>query len=100
MKRTFEQIRGLILEHLFHGQQTINQLAISTGVNWRSVRQHLAYLSYNGDVAEILHSEYVRIFRLTEQGMQKASNPGLKTAKPIEIEVKSSGAGIERVEIK
>ena len=72
-KRTFSELRHIILVMLLSGQQTTNQLSIKTGINWRTVEAHLTFLIGKGLVTEVLKSEYVRIFRLTDAGMQHAS---------------------------
>ena len=69
-KRTFKAIRTSIMSALSHGQQTINQVAAKTGINWRTVELHLNYLSGRGLTKEIFSSQYVRIFILTEKGKE------------------------------
>lgn len=72
-KRTFIEIRKLILLNLAGGKLTINQLANKTGINWKTVEKHLTYLIGKKYVDEIFSSEYVRIFELTELGKNVAS---------------------------
>ena len=72
-KRTFSELRHIILMMLLSGQQTTNQISIKTGINWRTVEAHLTFLIGKGLVTEVLKSEYVRIFKLTDAGMQHAS---------------------------
>ena len=67
-KRTFIQIRKLILASLVGGKKTINQISLDAGVNWRTVEKHLTFLIGKKYVAEIFSSEYVRIFELTSFG--------------------------------
>ena len=67
-KRTFSQIRENILLSLTKGQRTINQVANDTSINWKTVENHLTYLLGKNHVREILKSEYVRIFELTDEG--------------------------------
>ncbi len=67
-KRTFEEIRNLILITLLENQKTINQLANDSGINWRTVEKHLTFLIGKKLVEEILSSKYVRIFELTNSG--------------------------------
>ena len=67
-KRTFERIRNSILIFLFNGQKTINQTAQGTGINWKTVENHLTYLLGKKLVTEIFSSKYVRIFELTSEG--------------------------------
>ena len=71
-KRTFSELRNLILMVLLSGQQTTNQVSIKTGINWRTVEAHLTFLIGKGLVTEVLKSEYVRIFKLTDAGQQHA----------------------------
>ena len=71
-KRTFSELRHIILIALLSGQQTTNQISIKTGINWRTVEAHLTFLIGKGFVTEVLKSEYVRIFRLTDAGQQHA----------------------------
>ncbi len=100
MKRTFEQLRELILAELSHGNRTINQLSGNTGINWRTVESHLDFLATNGIVTELVSSEYVRIFGLTKQGISKLGiNPksSSKESREVNIEEKSE---VRRIEIR
>jgi len=67
-KRTFIEIRKIILSTLLNGKKTINQISTDSGVNWRTVEKHLTFLIGKKCVDEIFSSEYVRIFELTSQG--------------------------------
>ena len=67
-KRTFEEIRNLILITLATGQKTINQIATDSEVNWKTVTNHLVYLQGRMLVKEVFTSPYVRIFELTAFG--------------------------------
>ncbi|HLC78481.1 MAG TPA: PAS domain S-box protein [Candidatus Nanoarchaeia archaeon] len=67
-KRTFEEIRKLILFTLVAGKKTINQISNASDINWRTVEKHLTYLIGKKFVEEIFSSEYVRIFELTDNG--------------------------------
>ena len=69
-KRTFNEIRHIILTTLYNSKKTINQLSIDSGVNWRTVEKHLTFLIGKKYAAEIFSSEYVRIFELTEIGRE------------------------------
>ena len=73
-KRTFRELRYIILLVMMSGQQTTNQISIRTGINWRTVESHLTFLVGKGFVSEIFKSEYVRIFKLTEAGETHANN--------------------------
>ena len=71
-KRTFGELRHLILANLLTGQQTTNQISIKTGINWRTVELHLTFLIGKRLVSEVLKSQYVRIFELTASGKEYA----------------------------
>ena len=73
-KRTFRELRYIILLALLSGQQTTNQISIKTGINWRTVESHLTFLVGKGLVSEIFKSEYVRIFKITEAGEKHTNN--------------------------
>ncbi len=67
-KRTFSELRDIILFTLAKGKMTINHIATESGINWRTVEKHLTYLIGKRLVQELFSSEYVRIFELTEEG--------------------------------
>ncbi len=67
-KRTFVDIRKLIIISLEKSKKTINQIALDSGVNWKTVEKHLTYMIGKRLVNEVFSSEYVRVFELTEQG--------------------------------
>ncbi|MBI5391748.1 PAS domain S-box protein [Candidatus Woesearchaeota archaeon] len=67
-KRTFQELRDVILLSLFKGKMTINQIAHASGINWRTVEKHLTYLIGKKFVREVFSSEYVRIFELDIAG--------------------------------
>ncbi len=67
-KRTFEELREVILASLYKGKMTINQVAHESGINWRTVEKHLTFLIGKKLVREVFSSEYVRIFELDELG--------------------------------
>ncbi len=103
MKRTFYELRQLILKGLSTGQQTVNQLSKNTGINWRTANEHLEFLEKNGDVIEIVSSEYVRIFRLTEQGWKNAklaSKAKSRSRAGVEVKINGNSEKVERVEIR
>ena len=90
-KRTFREIRSIILLVMLLGQQTTNQISTRTGINWRTVESHLTFLAGKDLVSEILKLKYVRIFKLTESGEAYANSlkqqniwpaEGLKKEKP------------------
>ena len=67
-KRTFTEIRDLILLGLASGQKTINQISINTAINWKTVENHLVYLTGKSLVKEVFSSSYVRVYELTAFG--------------------------------
>jgi len=67
-KRRFSILRNLILQNLSQGQKTINQIASETGINWKTVDNHLTYLVGKGLAKEVFSSSYVRIFEITQKG--------------------------------
>jgi predicted transcriptional regulator len=69
-KRTFREIRKDVLKSLSKGQNTINHISSETGINWKTVDNHLVYLIGRGLLNEVFSSEYVRIFELTEDGRE------------------------------
>ena len=69
-KRTNLVIRRAILFCLSSGQHTINQIAIKTSINWKTVELHLTYLIGKGLVSEIFSSQYLRIFELSDKGKE------------------------------
>ena len=69
-RRTFGHIRVLILKALHDKRKTINQIAKDINVNWKTVENHLTYLSGKQLIAEVFTSEYVRIFSITPKGKE------------------------------
>ncbi len=67
-KRTFKEIRKGILLCLSKGQMTVNEIARSAAINWKTVDNHLIHLAGRGLVKEVLNSAYVRIYELTDDG--------------------------------
>ncbi|MBD3313862.1 ArsR family transcriptional regulator [Candidatus Woesearchaeota archaeon] len=74
-KRTFDELREIILRDLTQSQKTINQISSETGINWKTVENHLTFLVGKGLAREIFSSKFVRIFEATEKG-QAAANGG------------------------
>ncbi len=70
VKRRFSDLRDLILKNLDTGKKTVNQLSSDSGINWKTVDNHLIYLVGKGMVEVVFSSPYVKIFELTEQGME------------------------------
>ena len=69
-KRRFGELRHLILQNLSSGQKTVNQISTETGINWKTVDNHLIHLVGKGFAREVFHSQYVKIFEITDQGKQ------------------------------
>lgn len=69
-KKTFQQIRKLILKDLRGGHRTVNQIADNTSLTWRTVDNHLIYLIGKGKVEPVFVSKYVKIFQLKERPME------------------------------
>ena len=67
-KRVFKEIRKQILLSLSKGQLSINEIAKQSKINWKTVSNHLIYLTGRGFVKEVFSSSYVRIYELTAQG--------------------------------
>ncbi len=69
-KKTFAEIRLLILRSLADGQKTVNKISCKTNINWRTVDNHLVYLIGRGYVKEVFASPYVRIYEISERGKE------------------------------
>ena len=67
-KRAFKEIRKQILLSLSKGQLSINEIAKQSKINWKTVSNHLIYLTGMGFVKEVFSSSYVRIYELTDSG--------------------------------
>lgn len=67
-KRTFKELRQAILSDLLRGRKTVNQLAKDTGINWKTVDNHLIWLKGRGFIRDVFVSSYVKIYELTEEG--------------------------------
>jgi predicted transcriptional regulator len=82
-RKTFKQIRYLILSSLTHKRMTINHIATEININWKTVENHLVNLMGKEYVKEVFSSEYVRIFEITEKGRNSLSLPILKKNKTV-----------------
>ncbi|MBI4144649.1 hypothetical protein HY493_00390 [Candidatus Woesearchaeota archaeon] len=67
-KRTYAALRPLILKAFTDGQKTVNQVATDTGVNWRTVDNHIVYLTGKGYLKEVFVSPFVKIYEITDRG--------------------------------
>ena len=96
-KRTFDILRKKILVTLSKGQKTTNQISVDSGINWRTVENHLTYLMGKSLVSEIFSSKYVRIFELTEEGKKYLKNIFSEniTIHDGKIEIKTNGKILE-----
>lgn len=65
-RRTFPEIRKLILRELSKGQKTINEIAEATGLTWRTVDKHMIYLIGLGKAEPVLITRYVKIYKVKE----------------------------------
>ncbi|MBI4449057.1 ArsR family transcriptional regulator [Candidatus Woesearchaeota archaeon] len=66
-KRTFADLRKSILECLRDGRKTVNDISTKTGINWKTVDNHLIYLCGKGLVHKVFDSPYVKIFELARE---------------------------------
>ena len=69
-KRTFYEIRDIILQSLSDGQKTINQISRITKIGWKTVESHLVYLFGKRLAKEVFTSDFVRIIELTDEGKE------------------------------
>jgi len=69
-KRCFIDLRDSILSSLSTGQLTVNQISEKAGINWKTVDNHLIYLVGKGFVEVVFSSPYVKIFEISEVGIE------------------------------
>ncbi len=69
-KRNFIEIRELILKSLSTGRKTVNELSKDSGINWKTVDNHLVYLLGKGMVTEVFSSPYVKIYEINDKGRE------------------------------
>jgi hypothetical protein len=69
-KRSFPKIRKALLVGLSGGQKNLHELSKSSKVNWRTTRNHLIYLAGMGYAREVFNSPQVRIFEITDTGLE------------------------------
>ena len=68
-KRRFQELRDSILNLIKNKKEfTLNQIARSAKINWKTVDNHITYLIGRGFVKEVFSSPYVRIVQITERG--------------------------------
>ena len=69
-KRNFSKIRRTLLKDLYSSPKNLNELSKSSKVNWRTTRNHMVYFVGKGYAQEIFSSPQVRIFKITQMGME------------------------------
>ena len=75
VKRKYAELRKLILANFSKTQKTVNQASTETGINWRTVDNHIVYLTGRGFLKEVFVSPYVKIYEITDRG-RKALKEG------------------------
>jgi predicted transcriptional regulator len=75
-KRKYSQLRPLILKAFAKEQKTVNQVSTETGINWRTVDNHLIYLTGKGHLKTIFISPFVKIYAITEKGLLALKSGG------------------------
>ncbi len=74
-KRSFDEIRMKLLKTLANNKkQTLNELAVNSGLCWRTAKTHIVYLKGKGFAKEVLSTPYVRIFEVTEKGEEESKS--------------------------
>jgi glycogen synthase len=71
-RRGYEHIRGLILLTLTQGPTTVNKIANETGINWKTVDNHIIHLLGKGHITTVFKSAYVKIYTTTSEGEEYA----------------------------
>jgi predicted transcriptional regulator len=72
-RRTNRIIRSLILKIVNSNPQPIREIAKKSGIDWYSTERHLTYLKGRGIVKEVFTHRLLRLFQLTELGIQVVS---------------------------
>ncbi|MEM4282693.1 MAG: ArsR family transcriptional regulator [Candidatus Woesearchaeota archaeon] len=67
-KRTFHEIRDIILYNLANGKKTAHQISTETGIGWKTVNNHLTYLIGIGMIKVIFSNNHMKVVELSEQG--------------------------------
>jgi predicted transcriptional regulator len=70
-KRTYRIIRHDLLTSLASGQKNINQLANTSGINWKTTQNHLIYLCGFRFARVVVNLPQVKIYEITERGMEE-----------------------------
>ena len=84
-KRTFDIIRLLILHSLVNGQRTLNQLSNDSGINWKTVDNHIIYLLGRGFVTEVYFSKYVKIVEITQKGKEFLQSKNISAKVEVQV---------------
>ncbi len=70
-KRTFRELQKKILQSLKNGPKTINEISLSSGVNWNSTAHQLILLKGSDKVSEIFKHKRLRLFEITKIGREE-----------------------------
>ncbi len=73
-KKTFEAIRRNLLNQLAKGQKNINELARDSKINWKTAYNHMIYLRGKRYVKFVINLPQVKIFELTQSGLEASIN--------------------------
>ena len=77
-KRRYSELRGILLNSLKNGEKSLNELSRISGINWKTCDNHLIWLIGMEWVEEVFSSRYVRIFKITEKGVEELSRGKIK----------------------
>lgn len=69
-KRRYKEIRISLLRGLAGGQKNLNELSKVAKVNWRTTRNHMIYLVGIGYAKMVFSSPQVKIYEITQRGME------------------------------
>ncbi|MBS3148482.1 ArsR family transcriptional regulator [Candidatus Woesearchaeota archaeon] len=75
-RSTYQEIRQKIIDEFSRGERTVNQIAKSTGLTWRTVDLHLIWLTGKGAIEPVFLSEYVKIYRKKEHAESRLVKRG------------------------
>lgn len=85
-KRKFSDLRDIILKNLNDEKKTVNQISSETGINWKTVDNHLIYLVGKGMAQVVFSSPYVKIFEITEHGKEYVNHLNSGSEKKVKVE--------------
>ncbi|MEA3329466.1 MAG: winged helix-turn-helix domain-containing protein [Nanoarchaeota archaeon] len=66
IRKTSQQIKKEILEFLFEGPKSINEIKEKLGSNWPTINSYLEKLKEEGKVNEILVTDKMKVYRRTD----------------------------------